>query len=75
MLCTHTLVTTEYPYRASEIAARKHEERAGLASLDWCPDFSGGGDSDTEAHRGDSREEFHVCTFVVLELREESLYV
>ena len=43
--------------------------------MDWCADFSGGGDSDTEAHRGDSREEFHVCTFVVLELREESLYV
>jgi hypothetical protein len=41
--------------------------------LDWCPDLSGSGNSDAEADRGDSREELHACTSVVLEQSNEFL--
>jgi hypothetical protein len=70
---THTCVTTKRFFRASEIASLKQRDRAALASLDWCPDLSGSGNSDAEADRGDSREELHACTSVVLEQSNEFL--
>lgn len=46
---------------ATEIGLCEHGDRAGLASLDGCPDFSGSGESDTEEDGGDSGEELHAC--------------
>jgi hypothetical protein len=70
---THTSITTERSFISSEIRSCKQRDRAALASLDWCPDLSGSGDSDAEADRGDSREELHACTSVDLEQSDEFL--
>ena len=68
---THALATTDRPCSAIETATRKHGDRAGLASFERCPNFSGSGDSGTKEDSGDSREELHVCTSVVFELCDE----
>ena len=60
MIGTYATGTIEGIELAPEIGLCKHGDRAGLASLDGCPDFSGSGESDAEEDGGDSGEELHA---------------